>query len=76
MNDKFDMGLIIAAGAVIALYLAFRIVKRYLRSRITSGTEEGPSFSVMELQKMYDKGLISKEEFKRLRKEVINDMMK
>ena len=77
MHDKIKTGIVIAASVVILFYIVFRMVKRYFRSRFASvAKEEGPAFSIGELQKMYDKGLISKDEFDKLRRRVINDMMK
>jgi len=80
IDNRAIMGYAIVGSILIGLYILFLVVRRFLRSRMISNDafeqDGGGVFSLPELQKMLDKGLITREEFDKLRKTLIESATK
>jgi len=77
MDSRVLYGCIIAIAGMLVLYVIFLIVQSLLRSRFTADpSADRLPYTLPELRDMHAKGLLSKEEFEKLKQSLINDLNK
>ncbi len=63
---------VLAAAVPVGLFIAFLLVRGALRRRYSpEDADDGPAFSMSQIENMYKKGHISKEEFEILRQNLM-----
>jgi hypothetical protein len=76
MQERTFIGIGIAALVLILSYFLFLLVQRFLKSRMISKDLEGlaPTFTLDDIKRMLEKGLISQAEFDSLKKTIIDNV--
>jgi hypothetical protein len=76
MQERTYIGIGIAALALILSYFIFLLVQRLLKSRLISKDSEGlaPAFTLEDIKRLLEKGMISQAEFDRIKKTIIDNV--